>query len=76
MYDLAPISSAEIDRLFAVMPGDEATRTLSFVDALAVFAEARDKKAAASAMSARLSPLGYTGLSLKSLYRKLDDFKR
>ena len=75
MYDLAPISSAEIDRLFAVMPGDEATRILSFVDALAVFAEARDKKAAASAMSARLSPLGYKGLSLKSLYRKLDDFR-
>lgn len=76
MYDLAPISSAEIDRLFAVMPGDEATRILSFVDALAVFAEARDKKSAAAAMSARLSPLGYTGLSLKSLYRKLDDFGR
>lgn len=76
MNDLAPISSAEIDRLFAVMPGDEATRILSFVDALEVFAEARDKKAAAAAMSARLSPLGYTGLSLKSLYRKLDDFKR
>lgn len=78
MNDLivAPITSAEIDRLFSVLPGDEATRILSFVDALAVFAEARDKKAAAAAMSARLSPLGYTGLSLKSLYRKLDDFKR
>ena len=76
MYYLAPITPAEIDRLFAVMPGDEATRILWFVDALAVFAEARDKKAAAAAMSARLSPLGYTGLSLKSLYRKLDDFER
>lgn len=76
MNYLAPITSAEIDRLFAVMPGDEATKILSFVDALAVFAEARDKKAAAAAMSARLSPLGYTGLSLKSLYRKLDDFRR
>lgn len=76
MYYLAPITTAEIDRLFAVMPGDEATRILSFVDALAVFAEARDKKAAAAAMSARLAPLGFTGLSLKSLYRKLDDFKR
>ena len=76
MYYLAPITTAEIDRLFAVMPGDEATRILSFVDALSVFAEARDKKAAAAAMSARLSPLGYTGLSLKRLYRKLDEFER
>lgn len=76
MNDLTPITTAEIDRLFAVMPGDEATKILSFVDALAVFAEARDKKAAAAAMSARLAPLGFTGLSLKSLYRKLDDYRR
>ena len=76
MNDLTPMTSAEIDRLFSVMPGDEATKILSFVDALAVFAEAGDKKAAASAMSARLAPLGFKGLSLKSLYRKLDDFRR
>ena len=76
MNYLAPITTAEIDRLFAVMPGDEATKILSFVDALAVFAQAADKKAAAAAMSARLAPLGFTGLSLKSLYRKLDDFRR
>ena len=75
-YSLSPITSAEIDRLFAVMPGEAATRILSFADALAVFAQARDKKAAAAAMAARLEPLGYKGLSLKSLYRKLDDFRR
>ena len=74
-YSLSPITSAEIDRLFAVMPGEAATRILSFADALAVFAQARDKKAAAAAMAARLAPLGYRGLSLKSLYRKLDDFR-
>ena len=75
MNDLSPITTAEIDRLFAVMPGDAATRILSFADALAVFAQARDKKSAAAAMAARLEPLGYKGLSLKSLYRKLDDFR-
>ena len=76
MNELSPITTAEIDRLFAVMPGDAATKILSFADALAVFAQASDKKAAAAAMSARLAPLGYKGLSLKSLYRKLDDFRR
>lgn len=75
MNDLTPITTAEIDRLFAVMPGDAATKILSFADALAVFAQARDKKAAAAAMAARLAPIGYKGLSLKSLYRKLDDFR-
>ena len=76
MNDLVPITSAEMDRLFAAMPGDEATRILSFADALAVFAAAGDKRAAAAAMAARLAPIGYKGLSLKSLYRKLDDFRR
>jgi len=75
MNDLSPITTAEIDRLFAVMPGDAATKILSFADALAVFAQARDKKAAAAAMAARLAPIGFKGLSLKSLYRKLDDFR-
>ena len=76
MNDLVPVTTAEIDRLFSVMPGDEATRILSFVDALEVFAQARDKKSAAAAMAARLAPIGFKGLSLKSLYRKLDDFSR
>ncbi len=76
MNELLPITSAEMDRLFAVMPGPEATRILSFADALGVFAAARDKAAAARAMAARLGPLGYKGLSLKSLYRKLDDVRR
>ena len=74
-YEMAPVTSAEMDRIFAVMPSEAANRILSFVDALAVFAEAADKAAAARAMSARLAPLGYKGLSLKSLYRKLDDFR-
>ena len=76
MSGLAPVTSADMDRLFAVMPGDQATRILSFADALGVFAAAGDKRAAAAAMAARLAPLGYRGLSLKSLYRKLDDFRR
>ena len=76
MNDLIPITSAEMDRLFATMPGDQATRILSFADALAVFAAADDKRAAAAAMSERLAPIGYKGLSLKSLYRKLEDFRR
>ena len=76
MNGLSPITTAEIDRLFSVMPGDAATKILSFADALAVFAQVRDKKSAAAAMAARLEPLGYKGLSLKSLYRKLDDFRR
>ena len=75
-YSLPPVTSTEMDRLFAMMPGDEATRVLSFVDALAVFAAASDKASAARAMAARLSPMGYKGLSLKSLYRKLEDFRR
>ena len=75
-HQLSAVSAAEMDRLFAVMPGDAATRILSFADALAVFAAASDKAAAAQAMAARLLPLGYKGLSLKSLYRKLDDFRR
>ena len=73
---LTPVTSTEMDRLFAVMPGDSATRVLSFVDALGVFAAASDKQAAARAMAARLVPLGYKGLSYKSLMRKLDDFRR
>ena len=72
---LSPVTTAEVDRLFAIMPGTEATRVLSFADALAVFAAAKDKKAAAKAMAARLLPLGYAGLSLKSLYRKLELFR-
>ena len=75
MNDLAPITTTEMDRLFAIVPGDEATRILSFADALEVFASASDKQRAAAAMSARLSPLGYKGLSYKSLMRKLDDFR-
>lgn len=75
MNNLILVTQSEMDRLFSLMPGDEAVRVLSFVDALAVFAAAADKKAAARAMAARLSPMGYRGLSLKSLYRKLDDFR-
>lgn len=74
--DITPVTAAEMDRLFAMMPGDEATRILSFADALGVFAAASDKRAAARAMAARLAPLGYKGLSLASLYRKLDEFAR
>ena len=51
MSGLAPVTSADMDRLFAVMPGDQATRILSFADALGVFAAAGDKRAAAAAMA-------------------------
>lgn len=64
-----------MDRLFAVMPSDDAQRVMSFVDALKVFEAAADKRAAARAMAARLSPLGYKGLSYQSLMRKLADLK-
>ncbi len=64
-----------MDRLFAVMPAPEAQRVLSFVDALGVFEQASDKRSAAKAMSARLAPFGYRGLSYPSLMRKLQDFK-
>ena len=46
---------AEIDRLFAVMPGDDATRVIAFADALEVFASAADKEAAALAIRARFA---------------------
>lgn len=76
MSGLQPVTSTEMDRLFAMMPGEAATRILSFADALAVFARAADKRKAAAAMAARLVPVGYKGLSYKSLMRKLDDFRR
>ena len=69
------MTTFEMDRLFAVMPAPEAQRVLSFVDALGVFEQASDKRSAAKAMSARLAPFGYRGLSYPSLMRKLQDFK-
>ena len=66
---------AEIDRLFAVMPGAEATRVLAFADALKAFEAAADKNAAALAIRGRFAPLGLKGLSVPSLYRKLADFR-
>ena len=38
------VTTTEMDRLFAIVPGDEATRILSFADALEVFASASDKQ--------------------------------
>ena len=69
------ITKAEIDEIIKMLPSDEAQRVLSFIDALKVFDRATDKKRCADEMAARLEPLGYKGLSLKSLYRKLDQFK-
>ena len=69
------ISKVEIDELLKLLPSDEAQRTLSFIDALKVFDRAADKKRCAAEIAARLEPLGYKGLSLKSLYRKLDQFR-
>ncbi|MBR2355998.1 MAG: hypothetical protein IKA69_06450 [Kiritimatiellae bacterium] len=69
------VSKVEIDEILRLLPSDEAQRTLSFIDALKVFDRAADKKRCAAEIAARLEPLGYKGLSLKSLYRKLDQFK-
>ncbi|MBR3086873.1 MAG: hypothetical protein IKH04_10780 [Kiritimatiellae bacterium] len=73
--DGARLLPAEIDRLFAAMPGEEATRVLAFADALRAFADAADKNAAALAIRERFAPLGLKGLSVPSLYRKLADFR-
>lgn len=69
------ISKVEIDELLKLLPSDEAQRTLSLIDALKVFDRSADKARCAAEISARLEPLGYKGLSLKSLYRKLDQFR-
>ena len=69
------ISKVEIDSLLKLLPSDEAQRTLSLIDALKVFDRSSDKKRCAVEIAARLAPLGYKGLSLKSLYRKLDQFR-
>lgn len=69
------ITKVEIDEIIKMLPSDEAQRVLSFIDALKVFDRAADKKRCAAEMAARLGPLGYKGLSLQSLYRKLDQFK-
>ena len=71
----AVISKADIDTLLKLLPSEEARRTLSLVDALKVFDRSADKKRCAVEIAARLEPLGYKGLSLKSLYRKLDQFR-
>ena len=69
------ITKVEIDDLLRRLPADEAQRTLSLIDALNVFDRSTDKKRCAVEIAARLEPLGYKGLSLKSLYRKLDQFR-
>ena len=69
------VSKVEIDELLKMLPSDEAQRVLSFIDCLKVFDRAGDKKRCAAEIAARLEPLGYRGLSLKSLYRKLNEFK-
>ena len=69
------VTKVEIDRLLKLLPSEEAQRTLSLIDALKVFDRSSDKKRCAAEIAARLEPLGYKGLSLKSLYRKLDEFR-
>ena len=70
------ITKVEIDELLKMLPAEEAQRTLSFIDALKVFDRSADKKRCAAELAARLEPLGYKGISLKSLYRKLDQFRK
>ena len=69
------VTKVEIDELLKLLPSEEAQRTLSFIDALKVFDRSHDKARCAAEIAARLEPLGYKGLSLKSLYRKLDQFR-
>lgn len=69
------VSKVEIDELLKLLPAAEAQRTLSLIDALKVFDRSADKARCAVEIAARLEPLGYKGLSLKSLYRKLDQFR-
>ena len=69
------VSKTDIDALLKLLPAEEAQRTLSLIDALKVFDRSSDKKRCAVEIAARLAPLGYKGLSLKSLYRKLDQFR-
>ena len=69
------VSKTDIDSLLKLLPAEEAQRTLSLIDALKVFDRSSDKKRCAVEIAARLAPLGYKGLSLKSLYRKLDQFR-
>ena len=64
------IPKADIDKLFKMLPSDEAQRTLSFFDSLCVFHASTDKKRCAVEIAERLEPLGIRGISLKSLYRK------
>ena len=64
------IPKADIDKLFRMLPSDEAQRTLSFFDSLCVFHASTDKKRCAVEIAERLEPLGIRGISLKSLYRK------
>lgn len=69
------VSKVDVDELLKMLPSDEAQRVLSFIDSLKVFDRAIDKKRCADEIAVRLAPLGYTGISLKSLYRKLSQFK-
>lgn len=71
----AAATSAEIDRLFGVMPGRDASLVLAFADALLVFERASDKASAARAIAERFAPMGLRGLTLPSLYRKLADYR-
>ena len=64
------IPKADVDKLFKMLPSDEAQRTLSFFDSLCVFHASTDKKRCAVEIAERLEPLGIRGISLKSLYRK------
>ena len=52
------------------LPHDEARRCKATVAAVAEFAAAEDKPAAAARIMSRLEPMGVRGLSLKTLYRK------
>lgn len=64
------VPKSDVDRLFRMLPSDEAQKTLTLVDALCVFHASADKKRCAVEIAERLEPLGIRGISLKSLYRK------
>jgi len=72
----ALINSAKAEHCIASITREQAKRVLLFIDELCMFAAAHDKRAAAEAIARRLKPLGYSGLSLRSLNRALDDLRR
>jgi hypothetical protein len=64
------LSQDDLRLIHEHLPHREAQSVKAMLAAMAEFASAEDKAAAASRIAARLEPLGVRGLSVKTLYRK------